>query len=170
MGISDFDAPSFLEVIAYLHGVADGIRAGRRGAGSLTMCTQPATGACAAAALWACEGRHVCDQSPPQPITRRTVPYLPQGVDTAWPNFVPAALPRARWIDAAAEESAAPARLSHRTIPYLSASVSIDPGATRAFPVDERISGVCLRVAPPSAEWFALTGTDDDGYENSQDR
>jgi hypothetical protein len=170
MGISDFDAPSFLEVIAYLHGVADGIRAGRRGAGSLTTCAQPATRACAPAALRASDGRHMCDQDEPLPITRRTVPYLPQGVDTAWPNFVPAALPRARGIDGTAEDSAAPARRIHRTIPYLSAAVSIDPGATSAFPVDERISGVCLRVAPPSAEWFALTGTNDEGYGNSRDR
>ena len=62
-----------------------------------------------------------------------------------------------------------PGRISHRTIPYLSTAVSIDPGAPSVFPAEDRNSGVCLRVAPPSAAWYALTGTDGDGFEGSQE-
>jgi hypothetical protein len=168
--IAEFEAPTFDEVVAYLQGVADGIRAGRRGTGNLTTCPLPNTRACGHVGVALAEGSHVCDSTQPPPLTRRTIPYLPQGVDTAWPNLVAASLPRARWMDGSERESAAPAGASHRTIPYLSTAVSLDPAAPSVFPVDDRTSGVCLRVTPPSAEWYALTGTDGDGYGSSQDR
>jgi hypothetical protein len=165
----DFDPPSFAEVIAYLHGVADGIRAGRKGTGSLSPCSTHPASSCSGVTIASAEASAFCDAGEVL-RPRRTIPYLPHGVDTAWPDFPSAPLPRARWIDASSVESAAPsARVTHRTIPYLSSAASIEPSASSGFPVDDRTSGVCLRVIPPSAEWFALTGTDDPGY-GSQDR
>ncbi len=128
--LPDFDPPSFGEVVAYLHGVADGVRASRKGSVTLVTCTAPPSAPCTAAVVSIRSGvlsaGTPCDDAAPGPIPRRTMPY----VSTA----------------------------ASATVAGGESSV---PSSVAGLPAD-RSSGVCLRVAAPSPEWFRLTGTDDD--------
>jgi hypothetical protein len=163
--LSEFDAPNFGEVIAYLHGVADGIRASHSGTASLTTCDAGPPAPCRAAEVVVGSGRDVCDEARSLPIVRRRMSNAPQVVDTSWPR--PANGQESPWLDSSVRSNTTGSG-RQRTMPYLSSAVSVEP--PNAFPADDRTSGVCLRVVPPSTDWYRLTGTDDDPGFHPQGR
>lgn len=157
----DFDQPTFAEVIAYLHGVADGTRAHRRATGCGQDLPRPTCATPRRNAVPHTDRRAMCEPVQFTPV-RTTLTYAAD--DSTWARAA-AYLSNAPWAAASAVvPSPAEASAKRNTLPFLSPSASVEPPAESLWP-ENRASGVCLRVQPLSSEWYQLTGTDDGGND-----
>lgn len=87
----DFDSPTFSEVIAYMYGVADGVRAARQGAGALT-CSPGSNGCREARTLVTAQRSYTaCDEMAALPTVSPTV--LPTVSPTVSPSILPSIFP-----------------------------------------------------------------------------